>query len=157
RFATYEHQGVERAALLDGDLLRPLPPGVTVRGLVESGGLLTAEPSDEAPVPLNEVRLLPPLRPASIRDFVAVEQHIEGVVRAQEGRAEIPPAWYEAPAFYFTNPHACVGAHDDVPMFPGSVDFDFEIEVGAVIGKAGFNLTPEQAREHIVGYTIFND
>jgi 2-keto-4-pentenoate hydratase/2-oxohepta-3-ene-1,7-dioic acid hydratase in catechol pathway len=156
RFATYDHEGTERAAVLDGDLLRPFPEGVTVRGLIESGMLHTAVPDGE-PVLADQVRLLPPLRPASIRDFVAFEQHIEGVVRSQEGLPAVPPPWYEAPAFYFTNPHACFGAYDEIPMFPGSVDFDFEIEVGAVIGRPGFNLTPEQAREHIIGYTIFND
>ena len=34
---------------------------------------------------------------------------------------------------------------------------DFELEVAAVIGRPGRDLTPEQARDVIVGYTIFND
>jgi 2-keto-4-pentenoate hydratase/2-oxohepta-3-ene-1,7-dioic acid hydratase in catechol pathway len=34
---------------------------------------------------------------------------------------------------------------------------DLELEVAAVIGRDGRNLTPEQARDHIAGYTIFND
>ncbi len=36
-------------------------------------------------------------------------------------------------------------------------DLDLELEVAAVIGRAGTNLTPAQARTHIAGYTIFND
>lgn len=128
-------------------------------GLIENGTLIQAGTAalEGTSVPLADVRLLPPLRPASIRDFVAFEAHIEGVVRSQEGLAQVPPAWYEAPAFYFTNPHACVGTGEPVAIFPGSRTFDFECEVGAVIGRAGHDLTPEQAREHIVGYTIFND
>jgi 2-keto-4-pentenoate hydratase/2-oxohepta-3-ene-1,7-dioic acid hydratase in catechol pathway len=35
--------------------------------------------------------------------------------------------------------------------------FDYELEVAAVIGRDGRDLTPEDARDHIVGYTIFND
>jgi len=161
RFATYDHDGRERAGVLDGDLICPLPEGVAVRDLIEAGVLqavgTAALAGGAERVPVEQVRLLPPLRPASIRDFVAFEAHIEGVVRAQEKLKAVPPAWYEAPAFYFTNPHAAVGAHDDVPMFPGAQEFDFEIEVGAVIGKPGYNLPSEQAREHIIGYTIFND
>jgi 2-keto-4-pentenoate hydratase/2-oxohepta-3-ene-1,7-dioic acid hydratase in catechol pathway len=156
RFATYLYQGTERAGLVDGTLLRPLPPGVTVLGLLQSGTLLSAEPSGEASVPVSDVRLLPPLHPASIRDFVGFEAHIEGVARAQEGTG-VPPAWYEAPAFYFTNPHAVIGAHDEVPIFAGSTAFDFECELATVIGTAGRDLTPGQAREHIAGYTLFGD
>jgi 2-keto-4-pentenoate hydratase/2-oxohepta-3-ene-1,7-dioic acid hydratase in catechol pathway len=40
---------------------------------------------------------------------------------------------------------------------PGSKVLDFELEVAAVIGREGQDLTPEQARDHIIGYTIFND
>ena len=32
----------------------------------------------------------------------------------------MPARWYEAPCFYFTNPHAYVGAFDDVERFPES-------------------------------------
>ena len=34
---------------------------------------------------------------------------------------------------------------------------DFELEVGAVIGRSGQDLTPKQARGHIVGCLVFND
>ena len=67
------------------------------------------------------------------------------------------PEWYEAPTFYFTNPYALVGAHDDVAVPPGSQLLDFELEVAAVVGRDGASLTPEQAREHVFGYTILND
>lgn len=156
RFATYQHRDGERAGIVDGDLIRPLPRGTTVLGLIQAGTLHAAEPSGEPPVPVRAVRLLPPLRPPSIRDFVGFEAHVEGVARAQEGTG-IPPAWYEAPAFYFTNPHAVIGAHDDVPVFPGATAFDFECELATVIGTAGHNLTPGQAREHIAGYTLLGD
>ena len=69
----------------------------------------------------------------------------------------MPEAWYDAPTFYFTNPYAVIGAHDDVPVPPGSEVLDFELEVAAVIGREGRDLTPEQARDHIIGYTVFND
>ncbi|WP_246052796.1 fumarylacetoacetate hydrolase family protein [Actinocorallia herbida] len=108
-------------------------------------------------VPLPEVRLLPPLEPPTIRDFVAFEEHVEGVRKSVDGVSGVPDRWYEAPTFYFTNPHSLVATGDDVPMAPGSAVLDFELEVAVVIGKAGRDLTPEQAHDHIFGYTLFND
>jgi 2-keto-4-pentenoate hydratase/2-oxohepta-3-ene-1,7-dioic acid hydratase in catechol pathway len=40
---------------------------------------------------------------------------------------------------------------------PGCELLDFELELAVVIGKPGKDLTPEQASEHIAGYTLFND
>jgi 2-keto-4-pentenoate hydratase/2-oxohepta-3-ene-1,7-dioic acid hydratase in catechol pathway len=157
--------GPSRVGVLgDGDRLHELAAGQTVEALIERGGLgallaagtaaLGAEPGP----PLAGVRLLAPLRPASIRDSVSFEAHIEGARRSQEGATDpVPPRWYEAPCFYFTNPHVCIGARDDVQRFPGSALFDLECEVGVVYGAHGRNLTPEQAAGGIVGYTIFND
>ena len=55
------------------------------------------------------MQLLAPLVPASIRDFVAFEEHVEGVSAGVEGKSEVVPEWYQAPTFYFTNPHTVLG------------------------------------------------
>ena len=55
------------------------------------------------------------------------------------------------------SPHNFVGAHDPVAIPPGCELMDLELEVAIVIGRDGRNLSPEQAREHIAGYAIFND
>jgi 2-keto-4-pentenoate hydratase/2-oxohepta-3-ene-1,7-dioic acid hydratase in catechol pathway len=162
RLATYEYDGERRCGVVDGDRLHPLPPGVDLLHLVRAGLPALLDAGEEAldgpdgPA-LSDVRLLPPLLPPTVRDFVAFEEHVEGVRRSVEGVGGVPEAWYEAPTFYFGNPYAVIGAHDDVPMPPGSKVLDFELEVAAVIGREGSDLTPEQAREHIVGYTVFND
>ena len=118
--------------------------------------LATAEGSA---VPLSEVRLLAPLRPATVRDFVAFEEHVEGITAGVQGRSEVPPEWYQAPTFYFSNPHTILGDGDQLSP-PVSDRLDFELEVAAVIGgqEGGVsNLTPEAAARHIFGYTIMND
>ena len=162
RLATYDHDGERRCGVLDGDRLHPLPADVDLLQLVRAGlpALLHAgEEALDGPAgpALAAVRLQPPLQPPTVRDFVAFEEHVEGVRRSVEGVGGVPDAWYEAPTFYFGNPYAVIGAHDDVPLPPGSKVLDFELEVAAVIGREGADLTPAQAREHIVGYTIFND
>ncbi|WP_221354352.1 fumarylacetoacetate hydrolase family protein [Streptomyces beigongshangae] len=165
RFAAYEHRHSPRVAVVQDDvILFPLPGVTSLTALLAEvdglPGLLTAGRAalDLPPGPhVSEVRLLPPIRPASIRDFVTFEEHVEGVRRAVEGTAGVPEQWYTAPTFYFTNPHALYGHRDGIPVPPGSDVLDFELEVGAVIGREGRDLTPQQARDHIVGYTVFND
>ncbi|ELS29002.1 Fumarylacetoacetate hydrolase family protein [Metapseudomonas furukawaii] len=38
-----------------------------------------------------------------------------------------------------------------------SKEFDFEAELAVVIGKGGSHIAPEDAMEHVAGYTCFND
>ncbi|MFH8759236.1 fumarylacetoacetate hydrolase family protein [Streptomyces atroolivaceus] len=165
RFASYKHQHRHRVAVVEEDgTLFPLP-GVTslTTLLAETDGLpgLLAAGAAALDVPagphVSQVRLLAPLQPTSVRDFVTFEEHVEGVRRAVDGVAGVPEQWYAAPTFYFTNPHAIFGPHEGVPVAPGSAVLDFELEVAAVIGREGRDLTPERARDHIVGYTVFND
>ncbi|WP_405631330.1 fumarylacetoacetate hydrolase family protein [Streptomyces sp. NBC_00016] len=165
RFATYEHQHRRRVAVVDEDgTLRPVPGARSLTELIRSGdgldallGVGAAALGAVAGPHVSEVRLLPPLEPPTVRDFVTFEEHVEGVRRSVDGVGGVPEAWYDAPTFYFTNPYAVVGAHDDVPVPPGSHLLDFELEVAAVVGREGRDLTPERARDHIVGYTVFND
>ncbi|WP_435971699.1 fumarylacetoacetate hydrolase family protein [Streptomyces sp. Qhu_M48] len=165
RFAAFEYRHRTRVAVVETDgTLFPLPGVTSLTDLIrETGGLagLLAAGQAALDVPpgphVSHVRLLSPLQPSSVRDFVTFEEHVEGVRRSVSGEAGVPARWYEAPTYYFTNPHAIFGPHDDVPMPPGSNVLDFELEVAAVIGRDGRDLTPEQARDHIVGYTIFND
>ncbi|MGW6207759.1 fumarylacetoacetate hydrolase family protein [Streptomyces sp. NPDC055089] len=164
RFASYEHQHRHRVAVVEDGTLFPLPGVSSLTALLRETdglpGLLAAGAAAlDAPAgpQVSQVRLLPPLQPSSIRDFVTFEEHVEGVRRSVDGVAGVPEQWYAAPTFYFTNPHAVYGPGQDVPMPPGSAVLDFELEVGAVIGREGRDLTPERARDHIVGYTVFND
>jgi 2-keto-4-pentenoate hydratase/2-oxohepta-3-ene-1,7-dioic acid hydratase in catechol pathway len=161
RFATYELEGTVHAGVVAGNAVHALPAGTTVLDLVRAGlpSALTAGAAALAgpSAPLDRVRLLPPLAPPTVRDFVAFEEHVEGVVASVSGGSGVPAEWYEAPTFYFTNPYALIGAHDDVPVPPGSRLLDFELEVAAVVGRDGFSLTPAQARDAIFGYTVFND
>ena len=162
RIARYESDGAERLGVVYGNELRPLPEGTD---LLE---LLAAEPEEReriareaggqgAPVAVANVRLLAPLQPPTLRDFVVFEEHVEGVVKSVSGGSGVPETWYEIPTFYFGNPYSVVGPYDPVPVPPGCEALDFEMEVAAIIGKAGRDLTPEEARGHIAGYTILND
>lgn len=162
RIVAFADQAVRRSGVVVGTgesaVVHPLPAGTDVLALLddrpaESDVLARCS----APRPLSELRLLAPVQPTTVRDFLAFEEHVEGVRKSIEGSAGVPEQWYRAPTFYFSNPYSILGPADDVAMAPGSAVLDYELEVAAVIGRAGRDLDHRQAREHIVGYTIFND
>ncbi|MET7701061.1 fumarylacetoacetate hydrolase family protein [Streptomyces sp. NPDC005485] len=162
RFATWELPGGAVRAGVVGDAgLHPLPGDLTVLGLVRRGLdealAIGASALADAPLPSAGARPLPPLTPPSVRDFVTFEEHVEGVVASVGTGGGVVPEWYEAPTFYFTNPHSLVGARDDVPVPGASQLLDFELEVAAVVGRDGTCLSPNEAGRHIFGYTVLND
>ncbi|WP_431955635.1 fumarylacetoacetate hydrolase family protein [Nocardia lijiangensis] len=148
--------GVRRYGLVDGDRIDLLAESDDVFEV-----LATADPgraSGARRLPWNETgSVAVPFPVASIRDFITFEQHTAGSLRAVTGTGEVPDAWYEAPAFYFTNPHAAIGSGTPVPVPPGCEVLDFELEVAVVIGRAGFNLSVDEAFDHVAGFTILND
>jgi 2-keto-4-pentenoate hydratase/2-oxohepta-3-ene-1,7-dioic acid hydratase in catechol pathway len=158
RVARVEVDGAARTAIVSGGGSGD-PESVRVLG-PEVGVLDVLTRPDGAPDggeerPLSEVRLLAPIEPPSIRDFSVFEQHIEGIMIGQGG--SVPDTWYRSPFCYFSNPGAVTGPGDEIPVPPGCRDLDLELEVAVIIGRAGRDLTPAQAADHIAGYTIFND
>ncbi|XVX19796.1 fumarylacetoacetate hydrolase family protein [Actinomycetota bacterium] len=67
-------------------------------------------------------------------------------------------AAHGTPYVFIGLPSAQTGALDNVVLPPreGARD-DWELELGVVIGKAGRNISREDAMSHIAGYTIVND
>ena len=90
-------------------------------------------------------RLYPDHRPPSVRDFMAFEEHIANA-RRHRG-LEVPPAWYELPVFYFSNPSAVYRDGEKIPKPADTEMLDYELELACVIGADG---QPE-------GFTIMND
>lgn len=149
----------------DGTAFHPLPAAGSVDDLVRLGLDAALEAGTAAlagqGVPVGQVQLLAPLRPAGVRDFVTFESHVQGVRRSIEGTGGVPDAWYDAPTFYFTNPHAIVGPDAPVARPHGCRALDFELEVAAVVGgdvaAGGSTLTEEQAHAAVLGYVVLND
>ena len=164
RLARWSHDGEPGEGFVIGDAVVPFPGGRTVAQVLAEGlaaaVALHAESAGSAGTPLAAVQLRAPLVPAAIRDFVAFEEHVEGVSASVDGKSEVVPQWYEAPTFYFTNPHTVRATGESVSA-PQTERLDFELEVAAVIGGVagsdGANLTVPASAAHIFGYTIMND
>ena len=59
---------------------------------------------------------------------------------------------------FFQNVDAIIGPDDEI-VYPDHLthEMDYELEMLAVIGKPGKFFSPDDAVEHIAGFTIFND
>ena len=153
--------GLVTGAVVEDETAYALPDGTTVGDLVRLGlgrALeVGAQARTGAGIPLSSATLELPYRPPAVRDFVTFEAHVEGVRRSIDGASGVPEAWYDAPIFYFTNPHALYGPGQPVRRPRTSRALDFELEVGCVVGTGGSDLDDDAARRAIFGYTIVND
>jgi 2-keto-4-pentenoate hydratase/2-oxohepta-3-ene-1,7-dioic acid hydratase in catechol pathway len=164
RWMTYrsERDGGEHAALLLDGEAHALPAGVALVDLLADGQASLSAAAEQAVadpfevVPLPDVRLLAPVpRPPSVRDFMSFENHYKTTREAMG--AAVEPLFYEQPCFYFQNPAAVIGPDEDVAIAPGSVEWDYELELAAVVGRPGRDLSPQEAEAHIAGYMVFCD
>jgi 2-keto-4-pentenoate hydratase/2-oxohepta-3-ene-1,7-dioic acid hydratase in catechol pathway len=80
-----------------------------------------------------------------------IEEHV------RNSFGEVPEAWYEIPVYWKGNPDTVFGPEATVPWPHYTAKLDFELEVGAVLGRRVFRATVEEAEQAIAGYTIFND
>ena len=125
-----------------------------------------------------DVKLRAPLQPPpQMRDCSCFELHLKqsfaAARRARALREPDPEAFLalmntradervistfnRQPIYYKGNRFAVVGADDDL-IWPGFCKaLDFELEFGCYIGKPAKDVTRENARDFIFGYTIFND
>ena len=111
---------------------------------------------DDAVLEARDLSFGPPvLRPPSFRDFYAFERH----ARTTWGRRgqEIPEAWFRLPVFYFSNVSELRGPGDPVWAPRGSVELDYEAEVGLLIDTPAFDLPEERGEDAIGALFVLND
>ncbi len=73
------------------------------------------------------------------------------------GRSDPPKAERVLPDVFFGSRSALAGYGDTVYREHGGVQFDFEVEVTAVIGKPATRVPAAKAEDYIAGYAIAND
>jgi 2-keto-4-pentenoate hydratase/2-oxohepta-3-ene-1,7-dioic acid hydratase in catechol pathway len=122
--------------------------------LRQLGEAILATPAREAAP--DDLALLKPVDPVAMRDFMVFEEHIAPKWR-QSSRGHGPDVWYEQPIGYFSNAATIRGPRDAIEIPGGSQRLDFELEVGAVIGRDAESVLPEDAGAHIAGYCILCD
>src|SRR5580693_2139468 len=163
RWVTFRDDDGERTGVVSGDAVHALQPGVSLLELIGHGATGLKEAGEDAlrstpTARLDQVTLMAPIpRPSSIRDSLCFLDHMRNCQAAMGGGRVLKDTWYRIPAFYFACPSTVLGPYDDAPMAPGSAWQDFELEIAAVIGTAGKDLSVAEAEQAIIGYMIFND
>ena len=152
------------------------PAFQTMQALIEAGpatldearGLAASAPEEHLRALSGGARLLAPLPlPVQIRDCMCFEGHLTGSVQAsmrlsgsttptasQLGMQEV---FAKRPIYYKANRFAVTGPDTDVIWPAYSQMMDYELEMGCVLGRTGRDIPLASARDHIFGYTIFND
>jgi 2,4-diketo-3-deoxy-L-fuconate hydrolase len=149
--------GHEKPGFLDDDGrirdLSPLLPDITPdrlapAALAELARQVAARGPSLAVVP-EGTRLGSPV--AGIRQFLGIglnyRQH------AIEAGMAIPTE----PIVFSKSITALAGPDDDLPLPPGSVALDYEVELGIVIGSTARRVPRAQALQHVAGYVLAND
>jgi fumarylacetoacetate (FAA) hydrolase len=154
-FATISaDHGSPRPALVSNNRVYVLP-FTDMNEVVNTGAAAAAQRITRDSFAMDEVKFHAPLRPTSLRDAYAFEQHVR--TASQNRGREVPQGWYKFPVFYYTNPHSIFGPDDVIPHPAYTSALDFELEIAVIIGKGGRDIKPKDAPAYIFGYTIFND
>ncbi len=113
-----------------------------------SGNLYGRYRRNEVQTPLSDVKLLPPCEPSKI---VCVGRNY--VEHAKEMGNDVP----KVPLIFMKPPSSIIANGETIILPPQSAQVEHEAELVVVIGKRGRNITTENAKKHILGYTIGDD
>ncbi|RMG67354.1 MAG: FAA hydrolase family protein [Nitrospirae bacterium] len=123
--------------------------GRIARGVVEGKKVrLLSGPYKGKRVLLKDVKVLTPSRPSKI---VCVGLNYRD--HAEELGMPIP----EEPIIFLKPPTSALAHEEEIIYPPQCRRLDYEAELGVVIGRRCRNISPEDAKRYILGYTCFND
>ncbi|WP_193044059.1 fumarylacetoacetate hydrolase family protein [Mycolicibacterium baixiangningiae] len=151
----FVHQGSTRCGYIDGDEIVGLD-----WSLRDALVLLTAGQTDRITdaragrVRRSDVALLPPVVPTS-RIFCIGINYLDHQEESKDVfMAKVP----EAPVV-FLKALSSIAGPDDVLELPQSLstEFDWEAELGVVIGAPARNVSEKEAWDAVAGYTVVND
>jgi 2-keto-4-pentenoate hydratase/2-oxohepta-3-ene-1,7-dioic acid hydratase in catechol pathway len=128
-------------------------------------------------LPVKSAAILAPVpEPRQMRDGMSFPLHILQAPRGQfklaarasndmaelarleaEPLGELPEIYRKQPIYYITNRFSVRGTDTTVKWPRYSQVMDYECEFGIITRNKGANISAAKARDHIFGYTIFND
>ena len=128
-------------------------------------------------VPVEGADILAPIpEPRQMRDGMSFPLHILQAPRGQrklaarakndmaelaridaEPLGELPEVYRKQPIYYITNRFSVRGTNTTVKWPRYSEVMDYECEYGVITKNKGVNISAAKAKDHIFGYTIFND
>lgn len=170
RLATFTYDARMEAGLVVDDVIFPITKvgsfPATLDGIIGAGpdvweqlrGLSrNLDSLSAAGLPLSEVRLRGPIAHPP-RNVICLGRNYAAHARESaetRGEAVRLPA---APVVFTKSFTSLIGPYDDIALAPGLAgQLDWEVELAVIIGTYGKNIAPEDALDHVFGYTIMND
>ncbi|MGO4837010.1 fumarylacetoacetate hydrolase family protein, partial [Rhizobiaceae sp. 2RAB30] len=166
RVATFTIAGERRVGLVDLESRTVAPFDLPVESaalgllaLIDRNG--AGLPRTLSPVPLDRVELEAPI-PRPRRNIFCVgknyHEHAHEFARSGFDSSAGAGAVPKHPIIFSKVPETVVPTGSVVLMDASvSTAIDYEAELAVIIGKEGRGITPENALEHVWGYTIVND
>jgi 2-keto-4-pentenoate hydratase/2-oxohepta-3-ene-1,7-dioic acid hydratase in catechol pathway len=148
------------------------------RALEQAASMFDKYGSDDVlSVDTADIELLAPIpEPRQMRDGMSFPLHILQAPRGQlklaarakndmvelarlnaEPLGELPEIYRKQPIYYITNRFSVRGTNTTVKWPRYSQVMDYELEFGIITKNKGANISAANAKDHIFGYTIFND
>lgn len=93
----------------------------------------------------------------NMRRLLPLTRVVEAVTRRPFPAFRPGRLFYEQPSFYLGNPLTIIPDGTVAPWPAYTRRLDFELELAAVVVRPLHDATPDQAREAIGGFTVFND
>ncbi|GAC1331834.1 MAG: fumarylacetoacetate hydrolase family protein [Beijerinckiaceae bacterium] len=170
RFVTFNHDGFERAGILQGDAAspddrivdlahasmrasldgcEPQLSALITRGLSKIAQRLGGDAHQSAPLRLGNVTLLAPL-PRPRRIFGIAHNYRDAL--AERGMP-LPTA----PMLFMKDGASVIGPNQAIVLPADIGGVTYEAEIAAVIGRRAGGVTIEEALDHVAAYGIFND
>jgi 2-keto-4-pentenoate hydratase/2-oxohepta-3-ene-1,7-dioic acid hydratase in catechol pathway len=108
-------------------------------------------------IALADIELLSPL-PRPRKNVICLglnyAAHVQESLSTKGQAVEIP----EHPVVFTKAVTAVTGPHADIPLQATlTQQFDWEAELGVIIGRGGRNIPESAALSHVFGYTVIND
>lgn len=147
KLVKFEHGGAVRVGIAEDAYVLP----TTATDIAEMLVLGWEPVPNGAPIPLSEVRLLPPLD-RSAKSFWAGANYrtLRNIHSNASPEGNHPSLFVRTPA--------SLAGHEQALLRPAESDqLDYEGEVVIVIGKGGRRIPQDLALDHIGGLTIAND
>lgn len=164
RVATFRIGGERRVGLIDETRQTVAPFDLAVSEA--EGGVLAlvareTTPRTLSPIPLREIELEAPI-PRPRRNVFCVgknyHEHAHEFAASGFDSSAAAGAVPKHPIIFSKVPESVI-AHAKTVRIDSSVTqaVDYEAELGVIIGRAGRGIAPENALDHVWGYTIIND
>ncbi len=170
---TFVASGAEpRAGLVAGDRIVDLTLPLGGAGGGGNGGrpgdlraLIERIPLDDLAARLRDLAAAPGDAPTLARADVRLLAPVPGPPKVtavglnyRDHAAETGRALPERPMLFAKARTAVSGPEDPIRLpYRGAEKVDYEVELGLVVGRAGFRIPAERAREHLLGYTVAID